>query len=197
MTKTRPDGYPIRPEYGVLEFIRYPHTLMYIKIYFQLIPLKKIPRYRPPKKVPKKPPDKRNLEKNSRKKRVLLKECRKNLSSSTIFVFLSIGSTRRSHTHQKMFNVRPTIPPALNYEKLVSGEFFSPFFPETFSDVFFPRFFFRGIFFPRSFRRIFFRDFSICRAKKKNMCVAGRTVKVKTCCEALTFDKVGREKGLK
>ena len=32
---------------------------------------------------------------------------------------------------------------------------------------------------------------------KKNMCVAGRTVKVKTCCEALTFDKVGREKGLK
>ena len=33
--------------------------------------------------------------------------------------------------------------------------------------------------------------------KKKNRCAAGRTVKVKTCCEALTFDKVGREKGLK
>ena len=32
---------------------------------------------------------------------------------------------------------------------------------------------------------------------KKNRCAAGRTVKVKTCCEALTFDKVGREKGLK
>ena len=31
----------------------------------------------------------------------------------------------------------------------------------------------------------------------KNRCAAGRTVKVKTCCEALTFDKVGREKGLK
>ena len=31
----------------------------------------------------------------------------------------------------------------------------------------------------------------------KKVCVAGRTVKVKTCCEALTFDKVGREKGLK
>ena len=33
--------------------------------------------------------------------------------------------------------------------------------------------------------------------EEKNRCAAGRTVKVKTCCEALTFDKVGREKGLK
>ena len=39
--------------------------------------------------------------------------------------------------------------------------------------------------------------FLLRKAEKKNRCAAGRTVKVKTCCEALTFDKVGREKGLK
>ena len=41
------------------------------------------------------------------------------------------------------------------------------------------------------------RMYKRAKETKKNMCVAGRTVKVKTCCEALTFDKVGREKGLK